>query len=50
MDNVCEEYFYHSKSVTFLNEGTITWTSSVQDLPVILKLINLQSLDKALDI
>ena len=49
MDNVSEEYFITLKSVTFLNEGTFTRTS-VQDLPVILKWHNLQSLDKALDI
>ena len=35
--------------MTFLNEGTFTRTLSVQDLPVILKWHNLQSLDKALD-
>ena len=40
---------YHTKSVTFWNDGTFTRTSSVQDLPVILKWHNLQSLDKALD-
>ena len=36
--------------MTFWNEGTFTQTSSVQDLPVILKLHNLQSLNKALDL
>ena len=41
---------YHTKSVTFLNDGTYIWTSSVQGLPVILKLYNLQNLDKALDL
>ena len=35
--------------MTFWNEGTFIRTSAVQDLPVILKLHNLQSLDKALD-
>ena len=33
----------------FWNEGTFTLTSSVQDLPVILKLHNFQSLEKALN-
>ena len=28
---------YHTKSVTFWNDGTFTRTSFVQDLPVILK-------------
>ena len=36
--------------MTFWNDGTFTWTSSVQGLPVILKWHNLQSLDKALDL
>ena len=36
--------------MTFWNDGTFTQTSSVQDLPVILKWHNLQSLDNALDI
>ena len=36
--------------MTFWNEGTFTRTSLVQDLPVILKWHNLQSLDNALDI
>ena len=40
---------YHTKSVTFWNEGTFTWTSSVQDLQVILKWHNLQCLEKALE-
>ena len=35
--------------MTFLNEGTFTLTSSVQDLPVILKWHNFQSLEKALN-
>ena len=39
---------YHTKSVTFRNDGTFTRTSSVQSPPVILKWQNLQSLDKAL--
>ena len=34
--------------MTFLNEGTFTLTSSVQDIPVILKWHNFQSLEKAL--
>ena len=38
------------KCVTFRIEGTFSWTLSVQDLPVILKGDNLQSLDKALDV
>ena len=38
------------KSVTFWNDDTLTWTSSVQGLSVILKRHNLQSLDKALDL
>ena len=33
---------YHTKNVTFWNDGTFTRTSSVQGLPVILKLHNLQ--------
>ena len=36
--------------MTFWNDGTFTRTSSVQDLPVILKWNNLQSLNKALDL
>ena len=36
--------------MTFWNDGSFTRTSSVQGLPVILKLHNLQSLDKALDL
>ena len=39
---------YHTKSVILLNEDNFTWTSSVQDLPVISKWHNLQSLNKAL--
>ena len=35
--------------MTFWNEGTFTLTSSVQDLPVILKWHNFQSLEKALN-
>ena len=35
--------------MTFLNEGTFTLTSSVQDLPVILKWHNFQILQKALN-
>ena len=35
--------------MTFLNEGTFSQTLSVQDLPVILKGHNVQSLNKALD-
>ena len=35
--------------MTFLNEGTLTLTSSVLDLSVILKLNNFQSLEKALN-
>ena len=35
--------------MTFRNEGTFSLTSSVQDLPVILKLNNFQSLEKALN-
>ena len=38
---------YHTKSVTFWNDGTFTWNSSVQGLPVTLKWHNLQWLDKA---
>ena len=34
--------------MNFWNEGTFTLTSSVQDLPVILKWHNFQSLEKAL--
>ena len=41
---------YHTKSVTFWNDGTFTWSSSVQGLRVILKWHNLPSLDKALDL
>ena len=40
---------YHTKSVTFWNKSTFSQTSSVQDIPVILKWHNLQSLNKALD-
>ena len=40
---------YHRKNCDFLKEGTFTLTSSVQDLPVILKLNNFQSLKKALN-
>ena len=48
MDNVSDIYFIsHKKSVTFYL-GTFTCTSSVQDLPIILKLENLQSLEKPL--
>ena len=36
-------------SVTIWNEGTLSQTLSVKDLPVILKWDNLQSLDKAFD-
>ena len=36
--------------MTFWNDGTFTRTSSVQDLPDILKWHNLQSLNKALDL
>ena len=36
--------------MTFWNDGTFTWTSSVQGLPVILKPHNLPRLDKALDL
>ena len=43
-------FLYHTKSVTVSNEGTYSRTLSVQDLPVILKGDNLQSLDKALDV
>ena len=35
--------------MTFWNEGTFTLTSSVQDLPIILKWHNFQSLEKALN-
>ena len=48
MDIISEEYFEPTKNVTFWNEGTFTWTSSVQDLPVILKWHNFYSLKKAL--
>ena len=41
---------YHTKSVTFWNEGTFTRTSSVQNLPFIFKWHILQSLEKALDL
>ena len=36
--------------MTFCNDGTFTRTSSVQGLPVILKWLNMQNLDKALDL
>ena len=42
-------FYITVKSVTFLNEGTFTLTSSVQDLPVILKWHNFQRLKKAYD-
>ena len=48
MDNISEEIFYITKKCDFLNEGTFTLTLSVQDLPVILKWNNFQSLEKAL--
>ena len=35
--------------MTFRNEGTFTLTSSVEDLPDILKLNNFQSLEKAMN-
>ena len=41
---------YHTKSATFLNEGTFSWTWYVQGLPVILKWHHLQSHDKALEL
>ena len=41
---------YHTKSVTFWNDGTFTRTSSVQGLPDFLKWYHLQSLNKALDL
>ena len=44
MDNISNDI------VTFLNEGAFTHSSSVQDLLIILKWYNLQSLDQALDI
>ena len=34
--------------MTFLNEGTFTYASSVQEVPVIIEWNNLQNLDKAL--
>ena len=37
-----------AKNVTFWNEGTFTLASSVQDVPVIFKWNDLQSLDRAL--
>ena len=37
MDNISEEYLYHSKKCDFLNEGTFTLISSVQDIPIILQ-------------
>ena len=40
---------YHAKSVTFLNQGTFSWSVSMQNIPVILKWDNLQSLEKTLD-
>ena len=39
----------NNKKCDFLNEGTFTRTSSVQDLLVILKWHNFQSLEKALN-
>ena len=39
---------YCRKSVTFWNEDTFTLTSFVQEVHIILKWNNLQSLDKAL--
>ena len=36
------------KNVNFWNEGTITLASSVQEVSVIFKLIDLQSLSKAI--
>ena len=50
MDNISEKFFIITvKSVSFCNEGNFTLTSSVQDLPVILKWHNFQSLEKALN-
>ena len=48
MDNISEEYLYHSKSMTFRNKGIFTLTSSVQDLLGILNWHTFQSLEKAL--
>ena len=53
MDKVSEEcfiIFYRTRIVTFLNEGTFIRTSSVHDLPVILKWHNVYSFIKALGI
>ena len=41
---------YHTKKCDFLDDGTFTRTSSEQGLPDILKLYNLQSFNKALDL
>ena len=49
MDKYLRSILYHSKSVTFKNEGTFTLTSSVQDLPVMIKWHNFQSFEKALN-
>ena len=49
MDNMSEGYFIsQSKVWVFLNEGTFSLTSYVQDLPVTLKCHDFQSLEKAL--
>ena len=41
---------YHTKGVTFWNDGTFTRNRYVQSLPVILKWHDLQILDKAFDL
>ena len=49
MDGVSVEYFILSKKCDFfLNKGTFNLASSVQELPVIFKWNDLQSLGKAL--
>ena len=49
MNNVSVEYFnIVEKYVTFWNEGTFTLASSLQEIPIIFKWNDLQSLGKAL--
>ena len=49
MDNISEEYFISQKKARlFQMKVLFTLTSTVQDLPVILKWQNFQSLEKAL--
>ena len=48
MDNVSLEYFILYKMCGFWNNGTFTQASSVQEVPAIFKLNELQRLSKTL--